>query len=363
MNSRRLCLFHLEYSHASLFSDNFSNVTERLDFQEKLDDGLKGISNINVSEQFEMVIEPLSDIESMVEKLSYTALSIVNKATAANQILCPFNDTYTKDTFTKPWELNRDSVTTPYVIRNNMGLPTPYMRLANEDAEAYLSRIYSKAGACSAPTSCCIKSSLTPPTVCQSNIYDDCDHGSNCAYPCDSLKTGIVELYKKFVLIRQKEMAMIADLGLSCPSDTDDDFDDTCPTQDFRYQYSNETLFTRMSVYKDKIVATKDELVGIATTSVGDAMIEVEDFLCTMNVSFVERRYEGVHEDICVTLLGGIAQINWALWFLAIFLEVVAILAHVLAVRVKGVSEKEAAAAKLLSDGDRRSFVRRAKIY
>jgi hypothetical protein len=337
-------------------------VTERLDFHQKLEDGLKEISNINVSEQFAMVIEPLSDIESMVEKPSYTALSIVNKATAANQILCPFNDTYTGDTFTKPWELNRDSVTTPYVIRNNMGLPTPYMRLVNEDAEAYLSRIYHKAGACSAPTSCCIKSSLTPPTVCESNIYADCDHGSNCAYPCDSLEAGIVEGYKKFVVIRQKEMAMIADLGLSCPSDTDDDFDDTCPTEDFRSQYNNETLFTQMNVYKNKIIGAKDDLVGIATTSVGDAMIEVEDFLCTMNVSFVERRYEGVHEDICVTLFGGVAQINWALWFLGIFLEVVAVLAHMLAVRVKGVSEKEAAAAKLLSDGGRRSFIQRANL-
>ena len=333
-----------------------------MNFQQKLDDGLREIAKVNITEQFVFVATPLSDIELMVEKLSFTALSAMNKATAANQILCPFNDTYTVDTLTKPWELKRDIMVTPYIIRNNMGLPTPYRRFA-EDPETYLSRIYNKAGACSAPTSCCMKYSSTPPTVCESNIYADCDHGANCAYPCESLKAGIVEGYKQFVIIRQKELAMIADLGLSCPLNTNDDFDDTCPTQAFRHQYDNATLFTQMSVYKSKIIGATDDLVGLTTTSVGDAMIEVEDFLCTMNVSFVERRYEGVRKDICVTLFGGVAQINWALWFLGIFLEMVAVIAHVIAVRVKGVSEKEAAAAKLLSDGGRRSFVRRAKLY
>jgi hypothetical protein len=332
-----------------------------VNFQQKLDDGLQQIANVNVSEQFSFVIKPLSDIESLVEKFSTTALSAVNKATAANQILCPFNDTYTEDTFLSPWELNRDSGSTSYIIRDNMGLPTPYTRVGEENSEMYFSRIYNKAGTCSAPESCCIKYSSTPPTVCKSNTYDDCDHGENCAYPCDMLKAGIVEGYKQFVLIRQKEMAMIADLGLSCPVDFDSDFVDTCPTQDFRSQYANSTIFTQMSEYKNKIVGTRDDLVGLATTSVGDAMIEVEDFLCTMNVSFVERRYDEVKHDVCVTLFGGVAQINWALWMLGISLEVVAVIAHVLAVRVNGVSEKEAAASKILSAGGRRSYSR--KIY
>ncbi len=333
-----------------------------MNFQQKLNDGLEAVAKVNVSEQVDLVIKPLSDIELVVEKFSNTALSVVNKATAANQILCPFNDTYTEHQFLSPWELNRDSGSTPYIIRDNKGLPTLYTRVADENSEMYFSRIYNKAGTCSAPTNCCIKYSSTPPPVCESNAYAVCDHGANCAYPCDMLKAGIVEGYKQFVLIRQKEMAMIADLGLSCPVDFDDDFDDTCPTQDFRSQYANSTIFAQISSYKNKIVGTRDALVGLATTSVGDAMIEVEDFLCTMNVSFVEQRYNEVKHDMCVTLFGGVAQINWALWLLGISLEVVSVIAHILVVRVNGVSEKEAAAMKLLSTGGRRPSSR-AKLY
>ena len=333
-----------------------------MNFQQELDDGLEAVAIVNVNEQFGLVTKPLSDIELLVETFSNTALSAVNKATAANQILCPFNDTYTEDQFLAPWELNRDSHSTPYVIRDNKGLPTPYTRVAEESSEIYFSRIYNKAGTCSAPTSCCIKNSSAPPTVCESNTYADCDHGANCAYPCEMLKAGVVEGYKQFVLIRQKEMAMIADLGISCPVDFDDGFDDTCPTQDFRSQCANTTIFAQIHEYKNKIVGTRDDLVGLATTSVGDAMIEVEDFLCTMNVSFVERRYNEVKHDMCVTLFGGVAQINWALWLLGISLEVVAVIAHILVVRVSGVSEKEAAATKVLSAGGRRSFSR-AKLY
>lgn len=85
-----------------MFLGNFSNVTERVNFQQKLDDGLEAVAKVNVSEQFELVTKPLSGIELLVEKFSSTALSAVNKATAANQILCPFNDTYTEDQFLSP---------------------------------------------------------------------------------------------------------------------------------------------------------------------------------------------------------------------------------------------------------------------
>ena len=82
-------------------------------------------------------------------------------------------------------------------------------------------------------------------------------------------------------------------------------------------------------------------------------MVEVEDFLCTMNVSFVERRYDEVKNDICGILFGGVAQINWALWLLGLSLELVAILAHLLVVRLRGLSEKEAAFTLFDLDGGR----------
>ena len=62
-----------------------------------------------------------------------------------------------------------------------------------------------------------------------------------------------------------------------------------------------------------------------------------------MNVSFVERRYDEVKNDICGTMFGGIAQVNWALWLLGISLEIVAILSNILSVRLRGLSEKVAA--------------------
>ena len=55
-----------------------------------------------------------------------------------------------------------------------------------------------------------------------------------------------------------------------------------------------------------------------------------------MNVSFVERRYDEVKNDICGILFGGVAQITWALWLLGLSLELVAILAHLLVVRLRG---------------------------
>lgn len=159
-----------------------------------------------------------------------------------------------------------------------------------------------------------------------------------CQYPCDILKTGIVEGHRAFVELHNKELAMTADLGVMCPID----FGDTCPTQDFRAQYSNLTLVGLLEDYKGKIVETKDSLVNLASTSVGDAMMEVEDFLCNMNVSFVERRYDQVQNHICEKLFGGLTQITWGLWLLGISLEMVAILAHILTVRLRGLSEKEA---------------------
>ena len=90
--------------------------------------------------------------------------------------------------------------------------------------------------------------------------------------------------------------------------------------------------------------------------------MEVEDFLCNMNVSFAKRRYNKVKNDICGTLFGGVAQINCALWLLGISLEMVAILAHILSVRLRGLlSRKEAAFTMLhLNSG---SELCRASVY
>ena len=250
-----------------------------------------------------------------------------------------FPDTYTKTTIISPWELERGSPDTPYNVSGNLGNPTSYDRIGLEDGEAYLERIYGITGVCSSPQNCCMILTATPQTNCVSNTYAECNFGSNCQYPCDALADGIVEGYKAFVELYEKELAMTADLGVVCPAD----FARSCPTEEFKVESnSNQTLVEMLSSYKGKIVLTKDSLVNLASTSVGDTMDEVEDFLCNMNVSFVEKRYDEVKDDICGTLFGGVAQINWSLWLLGICLEAAAILAHLLIVRLRGSSEKEA---------------------
>ena len=284
----------------------------------------------------------------MLGSISNTALSALNQATASNEFPCFFNDTYTKETILFPWDLSRPTAQTPYKIRDNLGNPASYIRIGSEDGETYFNRIYDKAGICSAPSNCCIQYS-SPVTTCNSAAYAECDYGDNCAYPCESIKLGIIEGYKALVKLYDKEQRMTADLGVLCP----ENFEDTCPTMEFKSLYTNSTIVGLIENYKVKIMGTKDSLVNLASTSVGDAMIEVEDFLCNMNASFVEQRYNEVKNDLCGKLFGGVAQINWALWLLGMSLEVVAVLTHILTVRLRGLSRKEAELDMIDLDGGR----------
>jgi len=63
-------------------------------------------------------------------------------------------------------------------------------------------------------------------------------------------------------------------------------------------------------------------------------MLEVEDFLCNMNVSFVERRYEEIKNDICNKTFMGVEKVMLGLYALCLSLEVLAVVAHVLSVRL-----------------------------
>eukprot|EP00970_Alexandrium_tamarense_P005114 scaffold825_cov196-Alexandrium_tamarense.AAC.59 len=310
------------------------NLTEKVDFEQKLEDGLIQIEMVNVSQAFQLVLEPLSQIQSALGSISGTALSVLNQATASNEFPCAFNDTYTKDTITHPWDLDRSTDDTPYTIRDNMGNPTSYDRIGLESSDDYMHRIYNKAGVCSEPSDCCIYEGPSSEFDCSSSVYADCDYGNNCAFPCENVQLGITEGYDALLMLYDKEQRMTADLGVVCPAELE------CPSSEFSSDYSSSTLVGSVEDYKVKITDTKESLVNLASTSVGGTMIEVEDFLCNMNVSFIERRYAFIKTDICGILFGGIAQINWALWLLGISLEVVAIVSHILAVRMKGLSQK-----------------------
>ena len=66
------------------------NVTDKVDFAARLDEQLQQIETVNVTEKFQLVLEPLSNINSMLGTLSDTALSALNQATNINSDFCPF---------------------------------------------------------------------------------------------------------------------------------------------------------------------------------------------------------------------------------------------------------------------------------
>ncbi len=305
------------------------NVTEKIDFQEMLDEGLSQIENVNITSSFELVFDPLRDVQSLISSMSDVALDAFNQATASNSSSCPFDDVYNKSTMVEPWDLQRTiNDLTPYIIRDNFGNATSYARIGQEDSEAYLERIYNAAGICSASSNCCIQATLTPPATCTSNPLEVCDYGNNCGYPCSPLKVAIVEGHAAFLSLYGRETKMTSDLGIICPSDV------TCPSVEFSQTYSNLTLVSQLESYKGKISSTRNSLVSLASTSVGEAMVEIEDFLCQMNMSFVERRYSLVKGSICSSSFLGLEKLMWALFVLGICLELTAILSHVLSVRL-----------------------------
>eukprot|EP00957_Ditylum_brightwellii_P056145 4256532-Ditylum_brightwellii.AAC.1 len=110
------------------------------------------------------------------------------------------------------------------------------------------------------------------------------------------------------------------------------------------------TLVALVTAYRANITGTADDLVDVASTSVGSAMDE--------------RRYDQIRNDVCMTMFGGLTQVNWALWVLALFLQATAILANVLSTRLQGVSSEQA---QLDFDdnntGAGRSRLSRAELY
>jgi hypothetical protein len=129
---------------------------------------------------------------------------------------------------------------------------------------------------------------------------------------------------------------MSANLGAECPPDVN------CPTQEFKDKNHNYTLVALVEAYGENITDTADSLVNIANTTVGTAMTQVRIFLCNMNISFVADGYNQVRDEVCETMLGGFSQINWALWSLGFCLELIALLANLLATRLRGYSRKVA---------------------
>ena len=303
-------------------------MTDKLDYQAKLDEGLEVLETINITEEFNKVISPLVDLQIIIDGLTNEALMQFNKGISTNTDYCQFGDNYLKDNILNPWDANVNKNQTDWVV-NSTGLQGDYQRFGIESNVDYIKRIYTTAGKCTG-TSCCLNDN------CDVEISQWCNKGDDCSYFCNEIGEGILSGYKTYLSVDVIERNMTADLGVRCPSGF------SCPSTEFGLTSQSNTMLSLIATYGENITATSNQLVNLTSTKVGEAMQEIEDFLCNMDVSFVGDRYTQIEEEFCETMFGGFTQISGALWVISILLEVTAILASVLSIRLRGVSEDEA---------------------
>ena len=299
------------------------------------------LENVNITESFQMVVGPLEDIQDNAANIGTKALNHFNKLTTTSYLGCEFSDEYTKDNILQPWEANKSKQNTTWKILTT-GEVGDYKRQGQENATQYFERVYNVAGICSAnTTSCCLGNN------CSRNKEDSCNKGENCIFSsnCKLTSKNIVdEGFPGYLGAFDTEMKLSADLGVICPTKLSDSSPLSCPTKDFVNLNNNinKTLIGLVVEYRSNITQTETDLVNITTNSVGEAMVEIKKFLCNMNLSFIAGRYRQVQSQVCGKMLGGFAQINFALWMLAILLEINAILACILSTRLRGMSKREA---------------------
>jgi hypothetical protein len=304
------------------------NLTDRIDFEDKLNEGLSQIENVNITEQFDLVISPLKDIQisvvGNVKAASFLALSSIVEVGIPG--VCEFSYVWTEDDFLEPW--NRTSTITSWNL-NSTGLPASEERIGNESPEEYINRLYSIAGKCNSSTGdCCLNED------CSRQIEESCNKGIHCQRElvCEAASQSIRMSFEKW----HDANRMSANLGVICPQDL------TCPTVDFQSRGNQETVVGLVSSYGENITETAGNLINIANTTIGDAMEQVRLFLCNMNITFVANGYHQVRNEICETMLGGFSQINFGFWALGIWLQSIAILSNILATRLRGYSKREA---------------------
>ena len=265
----------------------------------------------------------------MVYTITIDALQKLNEATTSNNAYCPFNESYSKENILEPWTANEKNGKTAWAL-NSTGQAGEYGRLGNETNVEYFNRLYSVAGKCMGSDCCLIGQD------CNIAISGWCNYGKDCTYLCRDLGDGIISGYETYLFADNIENKMTADLGVVCPSGYD------CPSPDYLALGHSSTMLALIKAYEGNVTGLADDLINLTSTKVGEAMTEIEDFLCNMDVSFVGDRYTQVRDEFCETMFGGFTQISGALWVVALLLEVAAILASVLSVRLRGVSEDEA---------------------
>ena len=83
----------------------------------------------------------------------------------------------------------------------------------------------------------------------------------------------IVVAHSAYAMALYQENKIKSDLGLVCPTGYQ------CPTQEFRDLNHPHTLVGLLDKYKINVTKTSNSLVYIASNSVGDVMLEVQEFI------------------------------------------------------------------------------------
>ncbi len=329
----------------------FSDLMDKTDLPLELDKFLSTLASVNMKDEFSSVTKPLEEFDTSIESISTNALILLNNLTYLDSEVCPFHDIYTVSNIRTPWVSNSGKVSTSYVLNSSGTMGTGavdagnwYLRASqNESGLDYMSRIYNIAGRCmstmnsstSNSRSCCMQHDMSEISVCNLTSGDWCTHGNSCRNVCfdvtDAILHGYVHVLKSVDMVER----MRSDLGILCPEGQ------ICPTIQFQSMGHDSTILTGVETFQLQFTNLSDLMLERTGMSIREGKDAVEGLICLMNFSFVEKRYRQLHVDVCETFLGGIAQLHWFMWILALILEIIAIIGSILIVRMKWHGEEE----------------------
>jgi hypothetical protein len=177
------------------------NVTDKIDFEEKLNEGLAEIENVNITEQFQFVVSPLEDMQdTVVNPVRDATFNTLNSSELTGINVpgeCTFDYQWRRtgwDDMIEPWMRTLEINGLTSWPLNSTGNLSPYDRVGDEGPEEYIDRIYSIAGKCEKSSGeCCLNN------VCFRLQNEVCNSGSNCKRNeiCSQTSRGIREVFEK----------------------------------------------------------------------------------------------------------------------------------------------------------------------